>query len=100
MIETEKTFCVYFLKHVLSGKTYIGSSNPFFGRKHSDDFKKLMSDKRSGIPNLRDSKPVSINGISYTSCPAASKVLGIPSITLRHRVLSKNKKFDSYSYIT
>ena len=82
-----------------NAKLRVGHLNTFFGKKHTDEYKKRMSDKKSGIPNLRDSMPISVNGVAYTSCAAASKILGIYFNTIRHRVSSKNKKFDSYFYL-
>lgn len=88
------------VKRILSekAKLKIGKLNPFFGKRHSDEYKKKASLLRLGIPNLACSKPVSIDGIKYSSVQQASKILNINPLTLRHRTISKNKKFISYFY--
>ena len=79
-------------------KKRIGKLNSFFGKKHSEEYKRNASEIRKGIPNLNCSIPVVINDVFYNSVQEASKVLKVPSITLRHRVRSPNKKFVGYNY--
>jgi hypothetical protein len=39
-----------------------------------------------------------IDNVEYRSAGEASKLLNIPTVTIRWRVISKNKKFDNYKY--
>lgn len=68
--------------------------NPFYGKTHTDEFKKKLSEKMKGKPNTRDSKKVSIDGIIYNSYTEASKILGCTTSTISNRV--KNIKFINY----
>jgi group I intron endonuclease len=73
-------------------------NNPFFGKKHSIETKNKLSeskkDKYCGEQNI----PILIDGVEYRSAGEASKKLKIPMVTIRWRVISKNKKFDNYKY--
>ena len=75
-----------------------GENNPFYGKTHSEDFKKLLSEERKGSlpPN---SLKVEIYGILYLSLNKASEELGIIAGTIRHRCLSKNIKYKDYKII-
>ena len=54
-----------------------GNKNPFFGKQHTEETKKRLSEKRKGTYNGEQN---------------------IPMVTIRWRVKSKNKKFDNYKY--
>ena len=75
-----------------------GEKNPFFGRQHSEETKKKISEKRIGKYSGEQNIPIIIDDIEYRSAGDASKKLGIPMVTVRWRVMSKNKKFDNYRY--
>lgn len=75
-----------------------GVDNPFFGKQHSDETKKKLSEKMEGKYNGEQNIPVVIDDIEYRSAGEASKILGIPMITIRWRVRSKNRKFENYKY--
>lgn len=79
-------------------KDQSGGSNPFFGKQHSEETKKKLSEKRKGKkpPNI---KPVSIDGIEYKSISEATRQLGICGATILWRINSKNKKFIDYKYL-
>ena len=74
------------------------SNNPFFGKKHTEEYKKKSSDRMMGVYNGEQNIPIIIDDIEYRSSGDASKKLGIPMVTIRWRVMSKNKKFDNYRY--
>jgi group I intron endonuclease len=75
-----------------------GESNPFYGKKHSNETKRKLSEKRTGTYNGEQNIPIIIDNIEYRSAGEASKKLNIPMVTIRWRVLSKNKKFENYIY--
>lgn len=75
-----------------------GENNPFFGKRHSEDTKNRLSKIRKGSYNGDQNIPILIDGIEYRSAGEASKKLGIPMVTIRWRVRSKNKKFENYQY--
>jgi group I intron endonuclease len=75
-----------------------GENNPFFGKQHSEETKKKLSESKKGTYYGEQNIPIMIDGIEYKSAGEASKVLNIPMVTIRWRVLSKNKKFDNYKY--
>lgn len=72
--------------------------NAFFGKTHTIEVKKLISEKNKGKkpPNI---KPVYIDGIEYESLTEATRQTGIPSPTILWRINSKNKKFIDYKYL-
>jgi group I intron endonuclease len=72
--------------------------NPFFGKQHSEETKKKLSEKRLGKYSGEQNKPIIIDDVEYRSAGEASKTLNIPMVTIRWRVISKNKKFDNYKY--
>jgi len=75
-----------------------GENNPFFGKQHSDETKKKLSEYRKGTYHGEQNIPIMIDDVEYRSAGEASKVLNIPMVTIRWRVLSKNKKFENYKY--
>ena len=75
-----------------------GVKNPFFGKQHSDETKKKISEKRLGKYSGEQNIPIIIDDVEYRSAGEASKILNIPMVTIRWRVISKNKKFDNYKY--
>jgi len=75
-----------------------GEKNPFFGKQHTEETKKRLSEKRKGTYNGEQNIPIIIDNMEYRSAGEASKILNIPMVTIRWRVKSKNKKFDNYKY--
>lgn len=75
-----------------------GEKNPFFGKQHTEETKKRLSEKRKGTYNGEQNIPIIIDNMEYRSAGEASKILDIPMVTIRWRVKSKNKKFDNYKY--
>jgi group I intron endonuclease len=72
--------------------------NPFFGKQHSEETKKKLSEGKKGKYHGEQNIPIIIDDIEYRSAGEASKLLNIPMVTIRWRVKSKNKKFDNYRY--
>lgn len=87
-------------KEILSNnaKERIGEKNPFYGKKHSEKTKEKIKNKRIGIKPSNSTKII-IDGIIYDSYLEASKILKIPSTTIRHRCLSKNIKYENYQLL-
>lgn len=72
-----------------------GNNNPFFGKQHSEETKKRLSEKRKG-KKPSNMKQVIIDNIVYESLAEASRQTGIPSPTILWRINSKNKKYENY----
>jgi hypothetical protein len=51
-----------------------------------------------GTYNGNQNKPIIIDEVEYRSAGEASRLLNIPMVTIRWRVLSNNKKFEKYKY--
>jgi hypothetical protein len=79
-------------------KDRTGEKNAFYGKSHSEEFKSKLSKMRTGTYNGDQNKPIIIDEVEYRSAGEASRLLNIPMITIRWRVLSKNKKFEKYKY--
>jgi group I intron endonuclease len=75
-----------------------GIDNPFFGKQHSEETKKKISEKRLGKYSGEQNIPIVIDDVEYRSAAEASKLLNIPMTTIRWRVLSKNPKYENYYY--
>lgn len=77
-----------------------GKNHPWFGRKHSDKTKELISEKRKGTKNPKHSDfmkknnprnlPVSINGCIFDSIQNASNMLNIPRHVVKQKLNSLN----------
>ena len=76
----------------------VGEKNPFYGKHHTEETKKKLSDKRKGKPNMSECEPVIIDRIEYDSMTEASEKLGIPLSTIYYRINSNNDKYCSYRY--
>lgn len=72
-------------------------NNPFFGKTHSEELRKKLSEKMKGS-KPRNSKPIFIDNLEYESYKHASDKLNIPIVTIRWRILSKNPKYKNYHY--
>lgn len=75
-----------------------GENNPFYGKTHTDEFKKKLSLRMMGVYNGEQNIPIIIDEIEYNSLGDASKKLDIPITTIRWRCLSKNPKYKNYYY--
>ncbi len=72
-----------------------GVNNPFFGKKHSEETKKKISENRKG-KKPTNMKKVRIDDVIYESLAEASRQTSIPSPTILWRINSKNKKYENY----
>ena len=71
----------------------IGSKNSFFGKKHTEETKKIISKKNKGrVP--KNIKKVEYNGNVYNSASECSKELGINLGTITYRC--RNKLYGFY----
>lgn len=75
-----------------------GNDNPFYGKKHSDEVKKHLSEVNKGKYRGSQNIMFEIDGIKYKSLGEASKILGIPTTTIRWRLKSNNEKYKNYKY--
>ena len=75
-----------------------GDKNSFYGKTHSDEFKKKLSERMSGQYFGEQNIPFFIDEKEYRSLGEASRELGIHITTIRWRIKSKNKKFENYKY--
>ena len=64
----------------------VGQLNGFYGKKHSLDTKKLMSEQKTGIPNDVLGRRISILGNVYPSIAEASRQLGHSRKLIRNRL--------------
>ena len=85
-------------KHCQKCRPRNDENNPFYGKKHTEEYKKKSSDRMIGVYNGEQNIPIIIDDVEYRSAGEASKILNIPMVTVRWRVISKNKKFDNYRY--
>jgi len=74
-----------------------GENNPFYGKTHSTETKRKLSESRMGKKPFNTRK-VKIDDIIYESLSDASKKLGIGSSLIIHRIKSKNDKYGEYDY--
>lgn len=94
-------YCKCGLKIKPTNKTCIncrdksGEKNPFFGKQHSEETKKKLSELRRG-KKPTNMKQVIIDDVIYESLAEASRKTGIPSPTILWRINSKNKKYENY----
>lgn len=72
-----------------------GENNPFFGKQHSEETRKKLSESRKGKKPTNMTQVV-IDDIVYESLAEASRQTGISSSTILWRIKSKNKKYDNY----
>jgi group I intron endonuclease len=81
-------------------KKRLGSLNTFYGKTHSLESRKKMSDTIKSL-NLKsvNACKVSIDGTIFDSFQKAGEMLNICSGTIRHRSLSNNPKFSNYFLI-
>jgi hypothetical protein len=68
------------------------------GYKVSDDAKQLISKAHKGkiAINIR---PISVDGVAYTSLRVASKALNVNETTIRYRVITDSAAFKNWFYI-
>ena len=78
------------------GKDRTGSKNAFYGKRHTDECRKRMSDIKTGSTNPNCWKAVVVNGKYYKKLEDASVDIGIPLETVAHRVNNNNYMYCNY----
>nr|YP_009367805.1 putative GIY-YIG homing endonuclease [Neodangemannia microcystis]ARK14812.1 putative GIY-YIG homing endonuclease [Neodangemannia microcystis] len=68
------------------GETHAGKANPFWGRVHTLETKRKISEALKGKPNNLLGKKISIKKIIYPSIAEASRETGIARKTIRKKV--------------
>jgi len=79
-------------------KARVGEKNPFYGKRHTDETKKIISKKLKGIKPV-NTKKIFIDGQIYSGLNAAFKATGIKPTTIWHRIHSHNKKYINFKYV-
>ena len=76
-----------------------GKGNHFYGKTHSEETRKLISEKLKAL-NMKPPTmiPVIVEGIEYESITAAGKALNLTPSHVLFRLKSKNKRFVNYIY--
>ena len=77
--------------------TQAGEKNNFYGKKHTEEAKRAMAKRQVGKINIKQSRPIMIDGIPYVSLKRAMAATGIPIATIAFRVRSKH--FQDYHRI-
>lgn len=73
--------------------------NPFYGRRHSEKTRKLLSNKNKGnIPS--NALKIIIGDVIYSSASEAARAIGCGTVLILHRVRSKNPRFAHYNFLT
>jgi len=75
-----------------------GVKNPFYGKTHSNETKKKLSEAHKGIKPANTRK-IEIDNVVYEGLNDASIATGIKGTTIWHRINSKNKKYENYKYL-
>lgn len=68
-----------------NAKLRTGDKNPFYGKHHSEETKQKIREKNLGKKNLKSSKQVIVNGVTYESASTCAKELDIPMVTVAYR---------------
>lgn len=71
-----------------------GEANTFYGKHHTDETKRRMSEVAKNRPP-RNIKRVLVDGVEYPSCKAVASAFGISQSTVTWRI----KNLPNYSYI-
>lgn len=74
-----------------------GKNNPFYGKSHSDEVKKKISEFRKG-KKPSNTRKIEIDGVVYEGLNDAYLATGYKPTTIWHRIRSKNKKYETYKY--
>jgi group I intron endonuclease len=73
----------------------LGKNNPFYGKKHTDEYKKKASLRMKGkIPT--NSRPVIIEGVVFQSVADAARHMNVCNATILFRIKSK---YWNYEYV-
>jgi len=74
-----------------------GVNNPFYGKKHSEETKRKLSEKALGrLPG--NAKEVSAEGVLYPSASAAARAYSLTVGAMSYRATSSAKKWEEFFY--
>lgn len=80
-----------------SAKKRTGDKNGFYGKKHHEETKLKIAEKKKGkIP--ANARPVIIDGVEFPSATEASRRLNVVPATILNRIKSKNPLYQNYFY--
>jgi len=101
-------------------ESHSGINHPMFGKTHSEESRKKMSESKDGkycgehspsfgrvhsersiqkmINSNKSKRPCKILGVVYCSVKEVSRKLEIGTTTIEHRLKSKSKKFKDWNY--
>jgi len=86
IIQPKATQC-----HKCRMSNFSGPNNSFYGKKHSEETKKKISEYHKN--NSKNAKPVEIDGILYKSLQDAATKLGVTSETIRYRIKTNKQGY-------
>ncbi len=75
-----------------------GEKNTFYGKTHSEETRKKLSDAKKGKETNHSNLIFYIDNIEYRTLKQASDKLNIHITTIQHRLYSKNYKYKEYRY--
>lgn len=81
-----------------AAKLKMGELNPFYGKTHSEETRKLLSKKMKGKKPTNRRK-IKIGELIFDSVSDAAKHLNVCSATIIHRINSPNEKYKEYFYL-
>ena len=90
----------YSAKQCITCYNKTGENNPFYGKKHTEETRNLLSDtmktrlENGYLPS--NTKQIEIDGVVYKSQAEAARQLGISGATITHRLKSTNPKYKNY----
>lgn len=73
-----------------------GQNNPFFNKQHSQETKKILSEKRTGKYNGNQEKIVIVNDEEFKSLSECARVFNVKPATILNRIKSVN--YPDYQY--
>lgn len=77
-------------------KENIGPKNPFYGKKHTEETKRKLSEQRKGVVSDGSCKKVLYNGVIYSSASECARQLGLKNVTVSYR--ARNNIYG-FSYV-
>lgn len=80
-----------------SNRDFSGSKNPFFGKTHSEEYRRASSESRKGKYIGGQNFVIEIDGIQYRSVRLAAKNLKVSSSLILRRLRSDN--FSNFKFV-
>jgi len=80
--------------------SYLGENNPFYGKSHSEETRKILSEKKKGIKTGNYKyKGLHCLDTSFTSLEDASEELKVPPSTVYWRCKSLSPRWEDWYFI-